>query len=144
MLHAISKRARVALLALVMAFVGVSAAVVATPGSASAAPLPIRCKTLYVTHIYWASLGSIQAAEYVPICYDGMNVWLNGNITAQANGIGWAINKTWVGSYHDSSGRWLGVGENFTAQFIHIGGSIDFTPRWYIDQYGNNYAYSTY
>jgi hypothetical protein len=127
-----------------MAIFSVSATVVATPGSASAAPLKTQCVTKYVTHIYWASLGSIQAAMYVPICYNGISVWLNGNVTAQANGVGWSVDKTWVGSYHDSSQRWLGVGENFTARFVSVGSSIDFSSRWYFNQYGTNYAWSTY
>jgi hypothetical protein len=144
MYRKIFSRGRAALLALVLALAGTSAAIVATPGPAAAAPLPTRCTTLYVTHIYWQALGSIQAAEYVPICYTGISVWMNGNITAEANGIGWSIDKGWVGSYHDSSQRWIGVGENFTARFVSVGSSIDFTPRWYINQYGQNYAYSTY
>ena len=103
------------------------------------------CKTISVTHIWWSNLGSLQAQLFVPICYNGQYVWMHGNITCHAPAIGWATSISWCGWYNDSSGHWLGVGENFHAEFGGgFLGSIDLTPRWYINANGQNYAYSTY
>ena len=77
---AISNRFRAGLLALLMALLGVSAAVVATPGKASAAPLAMHCTTLNLSP--GTSLGfSITPHMTAPVCYTGATIWQSGPIT---------------------------------------------------------------
>jgi hypothetical protein len=137
----ISSRIRAGLLALAMMIVGVSATVVATPGSAAAAPLATKCTTLTLDP--GTSLGfSITPRMTAPVCYNGISIWQNGPITPGANTVGYSVNGfSWFGSYN-SGGNWIGIGENFTATAWGGWASFSCSPRWMISNRGNVFSYT--
>jgi hypothetical protein len=84
--------------------------------------------------------GTIKPYVTVPVCYNGISIWRNGNVTPGADTFGWDVNYLWWGTYNDSSQTWIGVGENFQAtQFTHWASSLCY-PRWMIDQYGQVFS----
>ncbi len=99
------------------------------------------CKTISVRNSFWWAPYTLQYGLYVPICYNGSQVWVNGGISPWIWSVGWSTNLTWYGSYNDGSHAWLGVGENISATFLRY--TINFTllPRWYINANGQVYAY---
>lgn len=134
----IKGRVRSTLLALLLTLGIGATAVAATTQPAAAAST--TCRTLTVS----GPGVSFTPRMYVPVCYNGSTVWMNGGITPANTTIGWAANVTWYGWYNDASWHWLGVGENVNLTMGALGVtvvSITCAPRWYINPSGVVYHY---
>jgi len=85
---------------------------------------------------------TIRPYMFVPVCYNGSRIWVSGGITPGVSGWGYTYGGfDWYGSYNDGSQNWLGVGENFSATAWGGWASLYCAPRWYINAWGNKYAY---
>jgi hypothetical protein len=107
----------------------------------------VTCKTIYEHRPYTLNLLYAPTLSYglwVPVCWNGSHVWLNGGITPLTFYAGWNLDITWYGSYHDASQAWLGVGENIDVSLLLRDVPVGFTiaPRWYIGANGQTYATS--
>lgn len=99
------------------------------------------CRTINV------SGSALNAAIYprmsVPVCYNGSQIWPNGGVTPGVSTLGYYVGGfDWYGTFNDSSRRWLGAGENFTATIWGGWYSTYCSPRWYINAQGKVYSYS--
>jgi hypothetical protein len=125
--------------ALVLAVVGIALASLVVVGPQKASAASTTCRTIYV-HSYDDG-GTNQPWMYVPVCYNGSTIWMNGHISPGITTIGPSFGGfTWYGWYNDSSRRWLGIGENYTLTIGFYTTSC--LPRWYINASGGVYGHT--
>jgi hypothetical protein len=124
--------------ALVAAAIAVSGATVLASAPAQASET--TCTTVNLDNGgYWWSM--IRPTVSVPICYNGSQIWQNGNVTGGVDTTGYVLDEiTWTGTYN-SGGSWLGVGENYRVTDYSGVGSFSCASRWMLDASGNKTSF---
>jgi hypothetical protein len=121
------------------AAIGIGGAMTAaTPAQAFAT----RCKTIVVNNggNWWAP---IQPWMWVPICYNGSQVWQNGSVTSGVNTYGYTLSGIdWSGTYN-GGGSWLGAGLNYRVSVVGGWWSGSCATRWTINALGNSIGYTS-
>ncbi len=92
------------------------------------------CKTL---NLSGATVTAIRPHMTVPICYNGSQVWQNGQITPGVDTLGYSLNGiTWYGTY-GGGGSWMGAGENYSVTIWGGWATFSCASRWGINAWGN-------
>lgn len=126
-----------AVLAAAAVLVGVNVILSETQAPAQAATY---CRTVYLNHPYFYS--AIRPKMTVPVCYNGSNIWVNGNTTAGVDTTGYSLNGiSWQGVYNNG-GSWLGAGLNYSVTIYGGWASFSCATRWHLNAWGNVTYYS--
>jgi hypothetical protein len=129
------RRLVAALTAITVSVIGVTT-ISATPAQA----FPTKCRTVALNNGGAWTL-PIQPWMYVPVCYNGSQVWQNGNVTSGVNTFGYTLNGIdWAGTYN-GGGNWLGAGINYRVTIVGGWWGQSCATRWTINSLGNSISY---
>ncbi len=121
--------------AAVAVMTGGVAAITAAPAQAAYGPV---CRTLVTdSQLSFA----IVPRMYIPVCYNGDRIWMNGNVSAAVNTYGYTLNGIdWAGTYN-SGGNWLGAGMNYRVTAWGNWWGFTCITRWAFNAHGQQIHY---
>lgn len=125
-----------------LASVAVVAAVAggsATASSPALAAYGTVCRTV-VTSSQLST--AIIPRMIIPVCYNGNQIWQNGNISAGVSTFGYQLNGIdWAGTYN-GGGNWLGAGLNYRVSVWGNWWSFTCITRWTFNAHGQQTSYN--